>query len=194
MSGVWALVSKKFAEKGGHVRVVAVFGAASDKISKQAKENAQKLGKWLGVYNKHLIFGAGDCGVMGEVHKGYSKGQPVTRAFGSTTYYLDIMEPTVRDAHIVSTHNMSNRKEIYWLADTMIIMLGGVGTMDELFEFMTMKRLKRWTGKIYILTGSKQAKLLKALFDNMVIEKTLPKWEDLVEFVTLQQLLDKVEE
>lgn len=171
---------------------VAVFGAASDKISQLYKNEAKELGRILARGNHFLLFGAGSTGIMGAVCEGYLEENPDFLPFGSTTDYIEELERPCEGIHLIRCKTMARRKELYWLADVCIICPGGLGTMDEFFEFMTMKKLGEWSGDIYVLDMSHQSDDIINMLSFMEEIETVQNVNDLYETINLTTLKEKL--
>ena len=176
---------------------IAIFGAASNRVTPKIdllKEGVYsecfKLGLYLAQKKHFLIYGAGSTGVMGAVYEGYIAGDPEVRPFGSTTKYIAQIESPREDINLILTDTMSQRKELYWLADMCIICPGGLGTLDELFEFMTMKKLGQWDGEIIILKDktSGMAKEIERLLLHCEKMGAIKNVKSLYKVKTLEQL------
>jgi len=120
---------------------LCVFCGASDNVAAEYLEEGKKLGKMIAERNMHMVFGAGDCGVMGATANGaLENGGTVTGVFPRV---LDGLEK--EHAHLSETiivDDMHTRKmTMFDKSDAFIILPGGFGTMDETFEVITWKQL-----------------------------------------------------
>lgn len=129
-------------------KTAAVFCSARDiEVYKKLGFN---VGKLLGELDYNIIYGGGYQGVMGAVSKGgESAGSRVT---GISTYHLLDLEVSEYDNH--NTHfvqTMGERKQIQLgIADVVIILPGGFGTLDELFETLTFNQIGITKNKILV--------------------------------------------
>src|SRR6185436_17339808 len=124
------------------MKTIAVFASASDRVSKKKKKQAYNIGRILGKADWKLIYGAGECGLMKQIVDGYLSTSPPCKPFGSTTKYISEIEKSAGQGkiHQVTCRSMSERKQLYMLADVVLVIPGGNGTTDELFEFLTYKQ------------------------------------------------------
>ena len=112
--------------------------SGKDPIYTQA---AFKLGTILGQKKIQLIYGAGGTGVMHAVAEGCKQaggslqGVTIDRLFSMEQ--PDLSEGEVKIFHHMFTRKVSMTKD----ADAFVVLPGGLGTMDELFELMTLKQL-----------------------------------------------------
>ena len=88
-----------------------------------------------------LIYGAGNSGMMGAVSDALIEGGG--EAIGVTPQFFVLAEETRDDlTEVVIADDMSTRRN--WMiehGDAFIALPGGMGTMDEITEVMTYKRL-----------------------------------------------------
>ena len=92
--------------------------------------------------NFGLVYGGGDIGLMGVIaravhqHAGY--------VYGVIPASLEAREGIAYEVadELVITTSMAERKErMFERADAFLIMAGGIGTLDEWFEVLTLKQL-----------------------------------------------------
>lgn len=105
-------------------------------------QTAFKLGSILGQNNIQLIYGAGGTGVMHAVAEGCK--QAGGQVLGVTIDRLfNIEKPDLADEDEIQVfHHMFTRKvAMTKMADAFVVLPGGLGTMDELFELMTLRQL-----------------------------------------------------
>lgn len=179
-----------------HPLNVCVFGAASVNISNKKKKRSYGLGRIIGKHGHNLIFGAGSTGVMGQVFKGYESQNPPCRPFGSTTYAIEEVEDAIDSSKInrIITRSMKDRKDLYHMADVVIVADGGFGTMDELFEFLCFKALNDivgdgvyWNGELILLKSGISDSVVK-LLTNICDQKMAVTWKDYISVKTLNEL------
>jgi uncharacterized protein (TIGR00730 family) len=120
---------------------VAVFCGASNNIAKEYLEEGKKFGKMLAERNFHMVFGAGDCGMMGATaNAAIENGGTVTGVFPRVLDGLEKEHPGLTETIVVD--DMHTRKmTMFNKSDAFAILPGGFGTMDETFEVITWKQL-----------------------------------------------------
>ena len=113
--------------------------------------HAKTLGKLLAQQNITLVYGGGKVGIMGAVadavmqHNGKVIGVIPEVLLSWEQQHKGITElKVVSDMHI-------RKKMMYELCDAAIILPGGHGTLDELFELITWNTLKIHEKKIILL-------------------------------------------
>lgn len=155
---------------------ITVFCSASNSVLPKYKKLAYKLGESIAKQDNILVYGGGEHGLMGEVAKGAIDNDG--RFVGVITSHLVGKESKSGNTitHIVPT--MAERKEfIFEQSDFVVVLPGGCGTMDELFEAMTMRIIGERTHPIYILDTKdhKFSESIRQLIDMMVEMGTLAK-------------------
>jgi uncharacterized protein (TIGR00730 family) len=121
---------------------ICVFCGASPGDSSLYTEAGHELGQQLGIRRHRLIYGGGGIGVMGAVAKGAAdKG---ARIVGIIPAFL--REREMRDEippqEIILTTDLAQRKTTMMrLADGFVGLPGGYGTLDEMFEVISMNAL-----------------------------------------------------
>lgn len=147
------------------IHSVCVFCGASNNAPKDYLDEGTRLGHLLAEKNLHLVYGAGDCGIMGTVADGVlEKGGTVTGVYPRVLEGLEEEHKRLTETIIVD--DMHTRKmTMFEKSDAFIIMPGGFGTMDETFEVITWKQLHTHNKPIVLYN-------YKGYWD---------KWEDLTE-------------
>lgn len=122
---------------------ICVYGASGDKLDTRYFEAAEQLGYELGRRGHSLIFGGGAGGLMGACARGASAAG--AEIVGVAPRFFD--EPGVLYdgcTRFVFTETMRERKGIMEeQAEAFIALPGGIGTLEEFFETLTLKQLGR---------------------------------------------------
>ena len=130
---------------------LTVFCASSSQIDPQYIDDARKVGECIGEQGHVLINGAGCTGLMAAVADGcLAKGG---KAIGVIPQFMiDKGWQHNGMSELVVTETMGERKS-YMMneSDACIALPGGVGTLEELFEIVTLKQLGRYDKPIVIL-------------------------------------------
>jgi uncharacterized protein (TIGR00730 family) len=129
---------------------VCVYAAASDKIDKKYIQEVERLGFELAEKDYGLVYGAGSTGLMGAIARGMSKGEG--DILGVSPHFMHKIEALYDDCDkLVKTSSMAERKNIMANeANAFIIAPGGIGTLDEFFQILTLKKLKRHSKEIIL--------------------------------------------
>ena len=132
--------------------IVCVYGAASDNIDESYFTACESLGYVLGKNGHSLVYGAGGCGLMGATARGFKKANAFVHGVIPKFFEENGYEGVFPDADkITRTDTMEERKAIMENeCHAFIIVPGGVGTLDELFQIITLKQLNRMDKAIAI--------------------------------------------
>jgi len=129
---------------------VCIYAAASDNIDKKYVTAVEKLSEDLAKSGHSLIYGGGASGLMGAAARGFRKGNG--EVIGVAPKFMDKFEPIFEDCtEIIRTETMAERKKIMEDGcDAFIIVPGGIGTLDEFFQVLTLRELERHNKDIII--------------------------------------------
>ena len=153
------------------LRSVCVFCGAQNAVPKEHLEMAYQLGRDLAANGKQLVYGGGDCGLMGAVANGtLEAGGPAIGVFPRSLGRIEVEHKGLTTMHMVDT--MHERKQImYDNADVFVILPGGFGTLDEMFEVITWHQIGIHTKKVVIFNHLGYWNHLIALMDNIIETK-----------------------
>ena len=126
---------------GDRLRRLCVFCGSS--IGKRAafQQAARELGSLLAADSTELIYGGGNCGLMGVLADEVLKnGGRVTGVIPESLMGKELAHLQLTELHVVA--DMHERKALMSsLADGFIALPGGFGTFEELFEVITWGQL-----------------------------------------------------
>jgi uncharacterized protein (TIGR00730 family) len=152
------------------VKRIAVYCASSANIAPVYFEATERLAKLLVNENILVVFGGGDGGLMGKLadtvieHGGRIKG--IMPRFMKE---IEWAHKGVTDFEFTET--MHERKTKYLEnVDGVVALPGGSGTLEELLETITLKRLGRFTKPIVILNTNSYYEPLQAMLNKCVSE------------------------
>ena len=169
---------------------ICVFCGASSGSSPKFITLAEEIGKMIGENNFNLIYGAGSTGLMGECAK--SAQQSGAKVFGVMPNFLARIEKPLDDINVKFTSTMRTRKAMmYKKASLFIVLPGGIGTLDECVEVLTLIQLKQIRQKKIIIFNYKNywsflIKLLKKMKKEKFMNGDL--YLDLIELKDLNKL------
>lgn len=133
------------------IKSICVYCASSSKVNACYTDTAYTLGTLLGREGITLITGAGCQGLMRSVEDGTLESGG--KAIGVIPQFM--VEQNWHHtglSELIITDSMHERKEkMASLADAVIALPGGCGTMEELLEIITWKQLGLYLGPIIIL-------------------------------------------
>ncbi len=177
-----------------------VYGGASDRIADDIKSEIYKLGELITAEGYSLVYGAGATGCMGAVAEGVSESGGYV--MGISPHFISRFEEIFDCDNTVMVDTMSERKTLMEKhADVFLIAPGGIGTMDEFFQVLTLKYLEQISAPIIVLNLSGfYDSLLKLVEDIVKFGAARESLFDLFEVVTsvddirLVEILGKIKE
>ncbi|HJW42251.1 MAG TPA: TIGR00730 family Rossman fold protein [Rhizomicrobium sp.] len=129
---------------------ICVFCGSSSGVRPTYAAAANRLGALIASHGFRMVFGGGDVGLMGECSRAArSAGAHV---FGVIPGFLRRREPSLEGADEVIVPDMQIRKQrMIDASDAFVILPGGLGTLDELFEVLSIAQLKEHNKPIVIV-------------------------------------------
>ena len=145
----------------------AVFCGSQTGNNPLYEQHARQLGALLAQKGIRLIYGGGKAGLMGAVaDAALEAGGTVT---GIIPGFLNSRER--KHDHLsetLVTESMHERKKLLFeRCDAAIIIPGGFGTMDELFELLTWNQLQLHHKKVFVLNTAGYYDTLHAHLNHM---------------------------
>jgi uncharacterized protein (TIGR00730 family) len=164
---------------------VGVFCGASVPKGPQHVADANTLGRAIGSHRRRLVYGGGRAGLMGQVaDSAREAGAEVT---GVIPDFLIKMEAAhVELTELIAVKDLFERKRIMLdRSDGFVIIGGGFGTLDELFEVLTWKQLGQLPKPIVVLDRDGQWAPLRIMIDHLIATGfARPRHADLLTIVT----------
>ena len=156
------------------IRSVCVFCASSEAVSDQFRAVARDLGKAMAARGWELVYGGGGIGLMGEVS------QAVMEAGGSVYGVIphrlarrELASPDITE--LVTVDTMRQRKALMDArADAFVVLPGGIGTLEELVEIMTLRQLGYHDRPVVVIDAEGFWDPLAELFDRMIAARLAP--------------------
>jgi uncharacterized protein (TIGR00730 family) len=130
---------------------ICVFCGSSNGSDPKYIELANTVGNLIADHGYGLVYGGGKVGLMGAVANSVlAKKQDVIGVIPKSLVSAEVAHSGVTTLHVVGT--MHERKKLmYDLSDAFLVLPGGMGTLDEMFEIITWAQLKYHHKPIYIL-------------------------------------------
>lgn len=131
---------------------------------------AEATGAMLATRGWRLVYGAGDVGLMGAVARAAQAAGGDT--FGVIPVQLFQREAAKRDlSTFIITENMHERKKVMYMnSDAIVVLPGGAGSLDELFEVLTWRQLGLHEKPILLLNTEGYWTPLLALIAQIIAE------------------------
>lgn len=120
---------------------VCLFCGSSNSVAPAYLEAADAFGRSLAQAGVRLVYGGGGVGLMGAAARGaHDAGGDV---LGIIPEFLCRREVVYDDVRTVIVPNMHERKRIMFEeSDAFAVMPGGIGTLEEVVELLSWKRLE----------------------------------------------------
>ena len=129
---------------------ICLYGSGSKNTPREYTDVGYELGLKIASNNHSLVFGGGNDGMMGAVAKGvHDNGGNITAI--APDWINEFDDPFKGHDEYIKTDSMDERKKLFLdKSDVFIIAPGGIGTLDEFFEVLTLKYLNRHSKKIIL--------------------------------------------
>src|SRR5664279_3921810 len=136
------------------IRSLAVFCGSKEGNDPLFCTHAKQVGYLLAQKNITLIYGGGNRGIMGTVANAVlEKNGKVIGIIPKLLTEWEHQHLGITELHEVEDMH-SRKRMLYEKSDAALILAGGYGTMDELFEMLTWNQLNIHDKKIIILNTS----------------------------------------
>lgn len=121
---------------------IAVYCGTSFGNDPAYREGARSLGLWMARNNHTLVFGGGNAGLMGVLSEAvfHSGGQVIGVLPGDIGFIVNRPQPFCSEV-ITEPDMAARKKKMLELADAYIALPGGLGTLDEITEVMTLIKI-----------------------------------------------------
>ncbi len=150
---------------------ITVYCASSRKCAKEYHDAAWRLGETLADAKYAIVYGGGAVGSMGAVADGaLARGG---RVIGILPRFMQELEWGHKQlSELVLVENMRVRKERMLLeSDGVVALPGGCGTLEELLEVITLKRLGLFLQPIILVNTRRFFDPLQQLLASAVSER-----------------------
>ena len=147
---------------------VCVYCGSRDGADPAFAQAATDCGAMLAKNGWRLVYGAGDVGLMGRVARAAQSGGGDT--FGVIPQHLMDWEVGKTDlTTFIVTETMHERKKVMLMnAQAVVVLPGGAGSLDELFEALTWRQLGLHDKPVFLLNTNGYWNPLLALMDHVI--------------------------
>lgn len=151
-----------------NIRSLCVYCGSSDRGPTAHRDAARGFGLEMAQRGIRLIYGGGRVGVMGTLADAVLEGGGlVTGIIPDFLMRHEVGHAGVTQLEVVST--MHERKaRMAELSDGFVVLPGGLGTLDELFEIVTWKQLGLHTKPIVVVNSAGYWDSLRTMIDGIV--------------------------
>jgi uncharacterized protein (TIGR00730 family) len=149
---------------------ITVFCASSNQVAPAYYEAIEELGKILASELVDTWYGGGKAGLMGRLAESVLKqGGTITGVLPEFMKAQQWFNPSV--TRLIWVSDMHERKKILLdQCSAVVCMPGGVGTLDELFEAISLKQLGQLNAPIIMVNTLGFFNPILQLFDKMIGE------------------------
>jgi uncharacterized protein (TIGR00730 family) len=143
------------------IQSLAVFCGSHSGNNPLYVEQAAELGKLMAKKKTTLIYGGGNVGIMGAIANAVmDNGGKVIGIIPKVLVEWERQHTGI--SQLIITEDMHERKRtIYSMCDAAVVLPGGFGTLDELFEMLTWNQLSIHDKEIFILNS-------KGFYDHLI--------------------------
>ena len=136
------------------IQSLAVFCGSKNGSNPLFVQHAIELGKLLAKNNITLIYGGANIGIMGAIADStMNNGGKVVGIIPKVLVDWERKHEEITE--LIITEDMHDRKKIiYERSDAVLVLPGGFGTLDELFETITWNQLSIHEKHVFICTDN----------------------------------------
>ena len=136
---------------GMQTKRIAVFCGSKNGNNPVFQADATRLGKLMAANGITLIYGGGNKGLMGAIANAVmDNGGKAIGVIPEVLLEWEHQHEGITELHVVKDMHI-RKKMMYELCDAAIVLPGGNGTLDELFEMLTWNTLNIHNKKIILL-------------------------------------------
>ncbi|HZZ99730.1 MAG TPA: TIGR00730 family Rossman fold protein [Candidatus Paceibacterota bacterium] len=132
------------------MKTICVFCSSTPNVDSKILEDAHHAGLKLAEAGFDIVWGGCDMGCMGELARGVQQGKG--KATGVVTqHFLDNGQEFKKADELIVVKDLRERKHIMQSqADAFLILPGGFGTLDEMFDILAVQIINQRAGaKVY---------------------------------------------
>lgn len=123
------------------IQNVCVYCGSSSRVDDKYKVAATKMGQLIADEGWGVVYGGGRVGLMGLVaDAALEKGAPVVGIIPEHIQEREVEHNELTELHVVDTMHVRKQMMVD-KSQAFVILAGGLGTLDELFELLTWKQL-----------------------------------------------------
>jgi uncharacterized protein (TIGR00730 family) len=147
---------------------VCVFCGAQNAVPPAHLDLAEAFGKDLAHNDMQLVYGGGDCGLMGKVANGaLTANGKVIGVFPRSLGRIEVEHQGLSEMILVDS--MHERKQImYDNSDAFVVLPGGFGTLDEMFEVITWRQIGIHNKPVIIFNHEGYWDQLQTMMEHMI--------------------------
>ena len=153
------------------MKLLCVYCSSSLHLSSDYYEMADRVGREMVAHGGGLVYGGGNAGLMGSVAQGVKAAGGVV--VGVIPEFMKVRELAFTDAdELISVSTMAERKKLMIeRADAFLALPGGIGTLEEISEVLTLRYLAQARQPIVFLNQNGYYDHLFRFFEHMQSER-----------------------
>jgi uncharacterized protein (TIGR00730 family) len=156
-------------------RSVCVYCASSNAADPAYVQAAERFGAILAQNGVRLVYGGGGIGLMGAAARGANRAGG--KVLGVMPAFLTGREMLFDEVETLVVQSMHERKQIMFEeADAFAILPGGIGTLEEIVELMSWRRLELHRKPMAFYSPDGFWDPLFKLIDHTVEQNLTPSW------------------
>jgi uncharacterized protein (TIGR00730 family) len=157
------------------LKSVCVYCASSNAADPTYLEAAGRFGAILADNGVRLVYGGGGVGLMGAVARGAKNAGG--KVLGVMPAFLTGREMLYQEVETLVVQSMHERKQImYEQSDAFAILPGGIGTLEEIVELMSWRRLELHQKPMVFHSPGGFWDPLFTLLDHTIDQNLTPTW------------------
>lgn len=148
---------------------IAVYCGSGFGNDEKYRLAAEKLGSWIALNGHTLVYGGGDAGLMGVAAKSaFERGGEVIGVIPENIAFIS-SRPQPYCTQVIKMESMAARKQkMLELADAYVALPGGIGTMDEITEAMTLIRIGVYAAKAVLFNTDGYYEPFRQMLQQMI--------------------------
>ena len=165
------------------IKTVAVYCGHEFGLNPAFARDAGLMGELIAKSGLNMVFGGGDVGLMGTVaNAALDNGAHVIGI--STEHVIARQEPAHAEIDVKIVRGVNERKQkMFDLSDAFIIMPGGIGTLNEATDILTMQQIGETKKPLFFLNTSGFWEPLFSLVLAMKRHAFIEDWDDYIVYM-----------
>jgi uncharacterized protein (TIGR00730 family) len=134
------------------IKSLCVFCGSKMGANPHYQAAAERLGTLMAERGIRLVYGGGNIGLMGVIASAVmNAGGEVTGVIPDFLMKFEVGKSNVNELIVVNSMHERKRK-MFELSDGVVVLPGGLGTLDETFEVITWKQLRQHDKPIVVVS------------------------------------------
>ena len=176
------------------IRTVAVYCGHEFGLNPAFVRDAGLMGELIAKNGLNLVFGGGDVGLMGTVSSAaLNNGGHIIGV--STEHVIARQEPAHDKIDVKIVRGVNERKQkMFELSDAFIIMPGGIGTLNEATDILTMQQIGETKKPLFFLNTANFWEPFYQIVLEMKRQMFIDRWDDYIAYMgeTPEDIINKI--